>query len=247
MNIIEKHDIKRVLRYAIIMVVILILIPLIPYYLKVGKTGLSNDPDKWGVFGDYFGGVIGSIFSAVAAVLALVSVFFSIKIAAKVQSDEHRFNLEAAKRENERFQKEIELTHKQNKPYPYMDLIKLDNITKIVLHNYGTGPMLVSQSHLLYDNNEIFPHFVGLVKQKMQTRMKDTVINYNSAPTHILPPNGSKDLLEIIPKNEPTADFKRVQAECRELLVKCQMFMTYEDIFENKSETVFLLSFFNNV
>ncbi len=228
--------------------VVIILLTAIPtgiYIMHFFKSGFSDDPAKWGAFGDYFGGIVGTLYSAVASVLALFSIIISLKITSKIQAAENKFRADSVKREKEKFDKEIELTTKQNKPLPYLELIKQDNITRIVLHNYGIGPLIVSKAHLLYDDKEVYPHFIELVKKKLQTEMKDTVMNYNSAPTHILPPSGSRELLAIIPKNEPTNDFKKVQDESREHLVKCKLYLNYEDLFENKSEIVFPLSFFN--
>ncbi len=76
------------------------------YYFQFNENAISNDPDKWGVFGDYVGGIVGSIFSLISVVL----IYFTFR--------EQRKTSERDKFENK-----------------YYELIKLhrDNVAEIQL------------------------------------------------------------------------------------------------------------------
>lgn len=246
MELIEDKKISKLFKVIIVLLVIFIIVPLALYIINFWGTSLSENSTSWGDFGSYFGGIIGTIFNAFAVTIALISIYISLRITTKIQEAENKYKEETIKRETERFQKEIELTHKQNKPFPYLDLSRLKNLTKITLSNYGTGPMVVKEIIILYDNNEAYSHIVQLVKNKMQAKMKDTIINYNSGPSHIIPAGGSKNLAEILPINEPTEYFEIVQTEIRDLLNKCKIIVTYEDLFEKEDKIQFSLEFIHN-
>lgn len=49
---------------------------LIPYIMVFAKNGVSNAPDDWGIFGDYFGGILNPLL----AFLALIALLVTIKL-----------------------------------------------------------------------------------------------------------------------------------------------------------------------
>ncbi|MBK6698951.1 MAG: hypothetical protein IPG55_03450 [Saprospiraceae bacterium] len=246
MDIINKKEITKFIRATIIISIIFVFVPLIIYLINFGGSNFSNNPANWGAFGDYFGGIIGTLFSLIAAFFSLISVYITLKIASRIQEAENKFNEENIIRETHRFEKEIELTERQNKPFPYLDLNKFEKSTVITLSNYGTGPLIVKQMYLLHNNSKIYPNIFDFLKKNVKTKITNTEIQYTSAPTHILPPNTTKELASILPVGELTEEFYNYQAECRDLLKDCRLFIKYEDIFEKEGETDFSLIFLKN-
>ena len=64
--------IKNSKRIQKVLIIVLLLIPLISYVLKFGGTSLSDNPQDWGVFGDYVGGVYSILVSILAIFLARI-------------------------------------------------------------------------------------------------------------------------------------------------------------------------------
>ena len=71
------------------------------------------------------------------------------------------------------------------------------------------------------------------------------IIEYNSSPEHILGPNANKKLLKVKPRGEADENFKNDHQELRAVLRKTEVFIEYEDIFENKFNMKKKLDFFH--
>ena len=55
----------------IILGVIVLFVPIGIYYLFFRDCAISNNPNDWGVFGDYLGGIYGGVYSVVVTILAI--------------------------------------------------------------------------------------------------------------------------------------------------------------------------------
>lgn len=241
MEIIDKTQIKKFVVFTLVIVIVLTVIPLAFYFGHFYDSQISDNTSDWGNIGSFFSGTIGTIFTVVAAFFSLISIYITLTIASKIQEASNNFNSENLVREKERFQKEIELTHKQNKPYPYLDVIKLNDLTKITLSNYGTGPMIVKTMFYLYESSEAYQHVMILFKAKVPDIKKTISIHYNLSTTLVIPANSSKVIAEITPTQEQSDEYVREQSELRNVLSKCLFCITYEDIFENCSDQNFSL------
>lgn len=222
---------------------IVIFIPSLLYSLKFWKFNLSDNPADWGTFGDYIGGVIGTCFSLLATVLALVSIYISLKISEKVQENEIKFNEENAKRDSEKFEREVTLLHKQFKPFPYPEFKKYDEVTSISIENHGAGPMIVSNIKITYQN-KLYANFRELLIEQRPSKLEELCFKYNTAPSHSLVPGSSKELLKLYPKTELSDDFRSEQYKIRNLLKDCTLSFEFEDIFETKKSFSVNLAFF---
>ncbi len=60
--------------WSIVLACAFIVIAYIANFFSPDAVGFSNDPDDWGVFGDYIGGTIGTFFAFAAFVAVLVTV-----------------------------------------------------------------------------------------------------------------------------------------------------------------------------
>lgn len=245
-NFIDRKLIKKFIWTTIIVTVIFIFVPLVFYIYNFGAFSFSKDSGHWSDFGSFFGGIIGTLLNLVAAFFSLISIYITVTIAKWVQETEIRFNEANSKLETERFNKEIELTHKQNKPYPYLELSKFNNTTTISLYNYGTGPLIVSKMYVLYNGQKVYGNPFLAIRDLVNSTFPNVEIEYNSAQTYILSPGGERRLLDIHPTNSFDNIYLNEQLKIRNILKDCRVLIDYEDIFENKMNTSMSLIFFQN-
>lgn len=64
---------------------------IVPYWIKFGNTSLNNDPNVWGVFGDYFGGTINPILSLINISLLIVISVYVARFDTHRQFNEYRY------------------------------------------------------------------------------------------------------------------------------------------------------------
>lgn len=221
------------------------LIPLISYYLAFKDLEVSNQPEDWSSFGSYLSGSVGVLLSFFAVVFALISIYFTTRIAKYIQDNDFDFRTKQA-------EKELKIIHTQSKPFPYIDLQRLPKKTTITIQNMGLGPLNITKISIVYNKTEEFTSIRQLFDNKLPNGNNLTEgiqITYNSAPTHILSPNSSKSILQINPRtenneqNENNENFRYVQSACRSILKDCEVILSCEDIFGNKSEYKKELSF----
>lgn len=228
-------QIINIQRISIIVIVVCSLILLFSalslgaYIYQFGKYPLSENQAIWGVFGDYIGGVIGTIFSFAAMIFSLLSIYVSLQIASTIQANEREF-------QTENLERQIALVHKQNKPYPYFHLLKVSDILSIDLQNFGAGPLIVTSIKIVNANNGEYRNFRDFIATEFpqNEREEKVTITYNSAPSHILVPNGSKSLLKVTPKNQLNIEYKVTQNQLGERLKDWEIKLIYQDIFENE-------------
>lgn len=233
MEIITKSQIKKFVVIISIVLIFFTSAPLFFYISVFGKNGISAKSDAWSNFGSYFGGVVGTLLNSLAIIFSLIGIYISLKIASKIQEEQIKFNQENQERAEA-------LVYKQNKPFPYFALSNYGNQIIVAIQNFGAGPLIIKKiwiehEHDSYDNFRKF-----IISQKLNTQNLDIFLN--TAPTHILIPGGSKDLLNIKIANN---DFLRL-AEYKNLLKSATVKIEYEDIFENQDSYEKDLSFLGN-
>lgn len=236
MEIVNSKKIRTIVFFISAFAILITSIPLY-LYLKIFNGGLSNIQSEWGTFGDFIGGVIGTIFSLIAVIFSLVSIYITLKIATRIHENEQSFN-------EERLSKEIEIIHKQNKPYLYVNLSKSKKLSKVEILNSGNGPLVISKWSIAY-KQEVFNNFAELLYFKIDVvKYRESVsISINTAPAHIIAPNVSKVFIRIKPKKKNKAEFLEFHSKCQEIFEYSTINFEYEDIFENKFKHSQSLSF----
>ncbi len=238
----DKLELKKISASIIFLSLIAILISLIPlviYYINFKEFEVSKIPSEWAQFGSYISGTTGVLLSFFAVIFALTSIYFSMKIAKYIQSKEFDFNIKQS-------ELQIKLIHSQNKPFPCFDLTKLPNKTSIIMQNMGLGTLVVNKIVIRYNENEDYDTFENLFNDKLLIeKYESSLIYMNTAPNHVLAPNGKISLLKIRPQKEENESFSDIQSKCRRILKNCQIILDCEDIFKNKITHTEELRFFN--
>lgn len=240
MEIVNSKTIKSFVWIISIITFAFTALPIILYFINFhGK--LSDSQANWGAFGDYFGGIIGTLFNLIAVIFSIISIYITLKIATRIHENEQKFNIENHKREIEKFNKEIELVQKQNKPYPFLHIIRYKDKIEVEIFNQGTGPLIVKKWKIVYkveDNEHEYRDFGSFLKEKTDfSKYKfDTItFRFNNVNNFVLAPGSSKRLLQIIPIGERTDLFNQFSKETLSLFSKSKFIADYEDIFENKN------------
>ncbi len=243
MEIVNRKEIKKFLNLVIVITLVFMLVPVLIYILNFKGENISDSSADWGTFGDYIGGIAGTFLNLIAALFSLVSVYITLRIATRIHESEQRFNEDNIEREKERFEKEIELTIKQNKPYLYVDLKRLPDETKINLSNYGIGPLIIKEIKIFHGEKN-YSYLYEVIESNLdQDQIKNCLIFHNTNPHYIIAPNSSKKILHIYPENKLDNNFINSQKKCRSFLKDCEITIKYEDIFENEDTYKFNLSF----
>lgn len=244
MEIVNSKEIKKFVRIIIILTTIFITVPIIFYFFNFHGT-LSDDHTKWGTFGDYIGGIVGTLFNLIAVLFSIISIYITLKIATRIHENEQKFNQENIVREADRFQKEIELTHKQNKPFPHLHLTKFGEETKIMLCNYGTGPMIVKKLNVSYNGitySDFADLFVKTIPRPKNIYCVDFLVNNDEE--HIIPSDGEKILFHAKATEIDVEDFYSFQKAFRTVFKDVILEIKFEDIFENHDERKYKLALF---
>lgn len=120
----------------------IITVPL-SYYIHFHKFGLSNNPESWGQFGDFFGGVLNPIISLINLIIL---TYLSIRVV-KIDEERNKWTLQ-------------ELA----KPFGDISFDKSPWSISIQIHNCGLGPMIIKEISIINDDGQVFNNFSPIVK-----------------------------------------------------------------------------------
>lgn len=245
MEIVNSKEIKQFVLIIAIITIAFIAIPILVYFINFNGS-LSDDHTRWATFGDYIGGIVGTLFNLIAVLFSLISIYITLQIATRIHENEQKFNQENIAREADRFKKEIELTHKQNKPFPHLHLTKFGEETKIMLCNYGTGPMIVKELKISY-NEKVYSDFADLIVKLVTPPKNIACVDFlvNNDEEHIIPSDGEKILFFAKATKIEINDFHHFQLACRAVFKNIILEIKFEDIFENSDERKYSLKIFS--
>jgi len=233
-KIIDPKIIKKIIWTISTTTIFFTSIPLIFYFMKF-HHGLSNSKADWGTFGDFIGGIVGTLFSLIAVFFSIISVYITLKISMRIHSNEQELNRQNSIRETERFQKEIELITKQNKPFLYLDLSNYATCVKVNVMNQGTGTLIIDKTEYNY-NGKTYDELGHLIIENTTklNYVDDISFFVNSAKNHVIAPGTQKMFLTVEPIGDPTENFITFFRELRDCLSKTTLTFTCQDIFENE-------------
>lgn len=242
MEIVNKKQIKKFVKIILFLMLIIVFVP-IYLYVKMFSGSFSTDPQDWSNFGGYIGGVIGTIFSFIAALFSLLSIYITLKISTKIYEEEEKLHKKNETREKEKFEREIDLITKQNKPllYVHEDFSKRGII--IFLENHGVGSLNITKWQIEYDGayyNDFYKLFYN--KTSFELNEKDGIIEWNNSAKHIISPSGKKILFTLSPINNPTEEYVIYLRECLSFLNKTTLHFEYQDIFENDFKETYVMN-----
>lgn len=113
------------------------------YILKFNKYGFSNDPESWSRFADYFGGILNPFLSLLNLIIL---TYLSIRLV-REEDNRNKWTLKELAR-------------------PYGELSYNKNLweVEISVHNFGLGPMIITDINITDENNNSFNNFKDLLK-----------------------------------------------------------------------------------
>lgn len=123
--------------------IIFLLITFICYYLRFNSNGISSDPEQWAQFGDYFGGILNPFISLVNL---FVLTYLSIRLV-KVDNDRNAWTLQELAR-----------------PYGELGLSIYSGNLTITVHNFGLGPMIITDILIKNSLGQVHNDFEKLVE-----------------------------------------------------------------------------------
>jgi uncharacterized membrane protein len=230
MEIVNSKEIKRFVFIISILIILFTIIPIAIYLITFNGT-LSDSQTVWGAFGDYFGGIIGTLFNLIAVIFSLVSIYITLKIATRIHENEQKFNAENIEREGQKTIQETILIHKQNKPFPHVDINRAVNKSEIIISNQGPGTLIIKKWLVIHADKEYknYGDLLDIIFNEKLTFGRET------SSKLIIATGASKALLDI-----EENDFNNMGelTSCNEILIKSKIKIEYEDIFENKFELI---------
>lgn len=195
------------------------------YFREFGGN-LSSSQTTWGAFGDFISGTIGTVFSLVSVIFSIGGIYITLKIAERLNKNEQNFQTATQTRESARFEKEIELLEKQNKPLPHVDFNRYSDRCEVVLSNQGLGTLIIIDWEIIV-NQKTFKNFGKMLDEDFSFILKYGNENLNRLS---ITTGSTKKLFEAF--MEPT--MPKPYNDCLELIEKTAIKIKYKDIFDNE-------------
>jgi len=120
-----------------------------------GENDISDDPERWGQFGDYFGGLLNPLISFLNLI---VLTYLSLRL---VKEDDQRSQWTL-----------MELA----RPYAQISFNKQFNLLEINIENLGLGPLIIKNIIIIDVNGRTFKNFHQLLTP-LKTEHDDFIID----------------------------------------------------------------------
>ncbi len=196
--------------------IIIIIIAVIGIYAyNLWENGLSNDPEQWGQFGDYFGGVLNPILTIFNLILV---VYLTFKIS----------YIEKNRNKN--------LLAENVRPLGLFSFELSKNMLKINLHNVGLGPLIIKEFKIYnkVENKEI-NDFYELV---LNLKIKNFIPAYSgrkSSDENIIAKDSYMKILDlsfdIDPKDSNYINMLENFNKIKDEVIKYEFKIVYTDIY----------------
>jgi hypothetical protein len=124
---------------------VLSLLTVIFYIYNFKENGVSNDPENWAQFGDYFGGILNPLISILNLIILS---YLSIKLV-RDEDDRNKWTLQELAR-----------------PYGEIGFNRNKSGIEILIHNIGLGPMIMTEINIKNSEGKIYDNFSDIVAPK---------------------------------------------------------------------------------
>ena len=196
------------------------------YCIKFQELEMSNKPESWGQFGDYFGGILNPIISLINLVIL---TFLSIRLV-KDEDSRNKWTLQELAR-----------------PYGDISFSKSPWVIKIAINNCGLGPMIVKNITIKGDNGNTFNNFSSIVKP-LSNDVKVVIGAFKISSHCVISKDSELEILSIeVDRNDPNSlkYLKDIDLKLKGYTIEIQ----YEDMYHRPMETLverISLSFFED-
>ncbi|NDI98884.1 hypothetical protein GWA97_07335 [Flavobacterium sp. LaA7.5] len=210
---------KTLLYILWIVTFIFILVTVGAYILQFNENKISNNPEVWGQFGDYFGGVLNPLLSILNLIIL---TYLSIRLV-KNEDERNKYTLQELAR-------------------PYGELTFDDDIHefKISIHNYGLGPMIVNSILLKKENHKTYTNFLDFLNE---SGIKSDFVycrTFRISKNHsAIGKDDNITLIFIKPlKESNTMEYERFLKAFKKQINGYEIFIDYCDMYKRKMDTL---------
>lgn len=201
---------------------VLITVPL-SYYLYFNQYGASDDPERWGQFGDFFGGVLNPIISLINLIILM---YLSIRLV-KDEDERNKWTLQELAR-----------------PFGAIHLENTFQTIEISLKNVGLGPMILKKMLIKKEFGKEYINFYDLVNDILDQKYLNVELNSKMDSFHLDRDSGGAvgkdEILCLFKLRFTTPDPKNVQVlefVCKQLK-DYKLYIDYSDMYERKFDTM---------
>lgn len=197
------------------------------YYCQFGDGKISNDPEKWGQFADYFGGILNPLLSLLNLIIL---TYLSIRLV-KDEDERNKWTLQELAR-----------------PYADIEFHKtIDEIT-IEVHNCGLGPMIIRNITILDEQENEFSNFRALISfintrdnVKEPNKSIARITSFKVTNNHCaIKKDDQITVLRVTPheNNLETPEYPEFLNRIKEKISEFKIQVEYTDMYNRKMETM---------
>ncbi|WP_394665931.1 hypothetical protein [uncultured Chryseobacterium sp.] len=185
------------------------------YVYNLWGNGISDDPEQWGQFGDYFGGVLNPILTIFNLILV---VYLTFKIS----------YLEKNRNKS--------LLAENVRPLGLFSFELSKNTLKVNLHNVGLGPLIIKEfkTYCIHENKEIADFYELICDLKIKNFIPAYSGRKNS-DENIIAKDSYMKILELsvgIDSQDPNySDMLKSFNKIKDEIIKYEFKVTYTDIY----------------
>lgn len=201
--------------YLIVFSVILLLLPLIIYYLNFKDFRLSTSTETWGQFGDYLNGTFMPI---IALTGVLVTLFLGI-----ISDNRNSTNLK--------------IEQQKQRPLLHIGYFDGESKIRIFIKNKGSGPLIITNYFLLNTTDNTHVNSIFEILPPLEISYNNYSANLNN---YVLSADEEMELLSIELTEEDLCEeeiikiFDTGKERIRAIISKYKIIVEYNDVYGNK-------------
>ena len=179
------------------------------FILNFRNNEISDKPEVWGQFGDYFGGIMNPI---VSIINLIILTYLSIRLV-KNDDDRNKWTLQELAR-----------------PYGDLEFDSSNKSIKISILNCGLGPMIIKDINISSDKGISYKNFSAIITKPEST--SKCLINTFSITSHCVLSKDSEIVLLNIESENATTYIEQL----KEKLQNFTLSVKYEDMYHREME-----------
>ncbi len=194
-----------------------VLLAVVFYIIKFKNNGLSDDPEKWAQFGEYFGGILNPFFSVLNLIIL---AYLSIRLV-KSEEERNKWTLQELAR-----------------PYGEIEFSKNTFGIDISVQNIGLGPMIITDIIIKNIDGISYDNFSDIVAPK-ENSVNVEIHSFRIAKNHCaIGKDSDLSLLKITGKGDDLLYKEFLE----NVIINLQQFsleIKYNDMYKRKIDVLF--------
>jgi len=187
---------------------VLVILPLLGYYLNFKNTELSKDTELWGNFGDFLNG----IYTPLIALVGIIVTFYLGIISDK------------------RNESNLKIEQQKHRPILHIAYWDSEDYLKVSIHNKGNGPLIINTCKFINVENNVVEYRIYDCIPDLE---KYSYQNYTGIISNVvLKADEEFELFLYEVKDEDNYTILN-KTKIRKSLSKYKIVIKYEDVYEN--------------